>query len=117
MSETNTNKTVEEAQVIFDPADIEKNKVMAGLAYILFFLPLIVCPDSKFGKFHANQGLALFIASIGGSIILSIIPILGWFLLPIFSVAVFIFAVLGLVNGLTGKAKGLPLLSKIKLIK
>ena len=31
----------------FDPADIEKNKVIAGLSYILFFLPLIACPTQS----------------------------------------------------------------------
>ena len=35
--------------------DIEKNKVMAGLSYILFFLPLIACPESKYGRFHATR--------------------------------------------------------------
>ena len=40
--------------------DIEDNKVIAALAYIIFFLPLIVAKDSEFGKFHANQGLIYF---------------------------------------------------------
>ena len=44
--------------------DIEKNKVVAALAYIIFFLPLMVCPESPFGKFHANQGLVLLIVGI-----------------------------------------------------
>ncbi len=101
----------------FDPQDIEKNKVMAGLAYILFFLPLVVCPESKFGKFHANQGLVLLIAGVVGSIVLSLIPIIGWILLPLFGIAVTVFVILGLVNGLTGKDKSLPLIGKIKIIK
>lgn len=66
----------------FDPADIEKNKTMAGLAYILFFLPLVASPDSPFGRFHANQGLVLLLFALIGSFVLSIIPIIGWFLLP-----------------------------------
>ena len=55
----------------FTLEDIEKNKTMAGLAYLLFFLPLIVCPESQFAKFHANQALILVIVSIAGSIIIS----------------------------------------------
>ena len=41
-------------------------KVMSALAYlwILFFLPLVVCPDSKFGRYHANQGLVLLLAAV-----------------------------------------------------
>ena len=48
-----------------DPADIEKNKTMAGLAYLIFFLPLLACPDSKYGRYHANQALLLFILGLG----------------------------------------------------
>lgn len=101
----------------FDPADIEKNKVMAGLAYLLFFLPLVACPDSRFGRFHANQGLLLLIVSIAGGIILGIIPIIGWVLMPIFYIAVMIFAIMGLINGLNGKSKKLPLFGKFIIIK
>ena len=101
----------------FDPADIEKNKTMAGLAYLLFFLPLIACPESKFGRFHANQGLVLLIVGIGGSIVLTIIPIIGWILLPIFGIAVTVFGILGLINGFKGVVKELPLIGKFKIIK
>ncbi len=116
--QNNNNKTVENNTTqIFESEDIEKNKVMAGLAYIIFFLPLLVCPESKFGKFHANQGLLLLIVSFVGSIILSFIPIIGWLLLPVFSIAVLAFGIIGLVNGLSGKAKELPVIGKFKLLK
>lgn len=101
----------------FAPEDIEGNKVMAGLAYILFFLPLVVCPDSPFGRYHGNQGLLLLLLGLGGSIILSIIPIIGWILLPFFAIGVFILAVIGLINGFTGKGKALPIIGKYQLIK
>ena len=117
MSETNTNHTSEEVKDIYTPEDIEKNKVISGLAYILFFLPLLVCPESKYGRFHANQSLLLFITSIAGTIALSIIPIIGWLLLPFFSIAVLVFAIIGLINGLTGKGKELPLIGKFRLLK
>lgn len=117
MSDPNTNHTMDSTTETFDQADIEKNKTMAGLAYLIFFLPLIVCPDSKYGRFHANQSLLLFIVSVAGSIILSIIPILGWLLMFPFGIAVFVFAVLGLLNGLNGKAKELPLFGKFRLLK
>lgn len=32
----------------FDAKDIEKNKMMAGLGYIIFFLPMIVMNESNF---------------------------------------------------------------------
>ncbi len=100
-----------------DQADIDQNKVMGGLAYLIFFLPLLVCPDSQFGRFHANQGLLLLIVGFAGSFILGIIPIIGWIILPFFGLAVFILAIYGLINGLNGKVKELPLFGHFRLIK
>jgi len=82
----------------------------------LFFLPLIVCPDSKFGRFHANQGLLLLIVAFAGSFILTI-TIVGLFLVPFYSIAIFVFAIIGFINGLNGKAKELPLFGKFRIIK
>lgn len=113
----NTNQAGNTEQYVPDPADVEKNKVMAGLAYILFFLPLIACPDSKYGKFHANQGLLLFIVSVAGNFILGIIPIIGWILMPIFGIGVLIVAIMGLINGLNGNAKDLPVIGKYRIIR
>ena len=55
----------------YDPEDIARNKSVCALSYlsILFFLPLVVCPDSKFGRFHANQALALLITAIFGNVL------------------------------------------------
>ncbi len=105
------------ASMNIDPADIEKNKVMAGLAYLIFFLPLLACPDSKYGRYHANQALILLIVGFGGSLILSFIPIIGWLLLPVFAFVVLVFAIIGLVNGFGGKVKPLPLIGKFTIIK
>ena len=117
MSDPNMNNSMGTTTENYDQADIEKNKTIAGLAYIIFFLPLLACPDSRYARFHANQALILFIASVGGSIILSLIPFIGWMLLPFYSIAIFIFVVLGLVNGIGGKAKELPLIGKFRLLK
>ena len=103
--------------MVFDPEDIEKNKTMAGLAYFIFFLPLIAAPESKFGKFHANQGLILLILGVGGNLILGMIPILGWLLIVPFSILVLVLGIMGLINGFGGKAKRLPLIGKFDIIK
>ena len=108
---------VQEKTSTFDQADIDKNKTMAGLAYLIFFLPLLACPQSKYAKFHANQALLLFIVAVGGNIVLSIIPFIGWVLLPIFAVVIFIFAIIGMINGFTGKAKRLPIFGKFNILK
>jgi len=111
------DQTMENRIPVIDPGDIEQNKTMAGLAYILFFLPLLACPDSQFGKFHANQALLLLLLGFGGSIVLTVIPVIGWLLLPIFALGVLVLAIIGLVNGFNGKVKELPLIGKFRLIK
>ena len=93
----------------FDAADINDNKVMAILCYLgwLILIPLIAS-KSRFVKFHANQGLILFIAGF-----LSLIPLLGW----VISIIAFILAILGIVNAINGRAKQLPIIGKFSLIK
>ncbi len=100
----------------FDAADIEKNKVMAVLAYIIFLIPLLAAKDSPFAKFHTNQGLVLFIGAIASSIIAAI-PIIGWIVAPILGLAVTILSIIGIVNALGGKAKELPIIGKFKILK
>ncbi len=120
MTDQNLNPQTGEGGDIptFDSADIEKNKTMAGLAYILFFLPLVACPDSPFGRFHANQGLLLLILSLGGCFVLSLIPVIGPLLfIPIFCLCILVLAIMGLINGFGGKTKELPLIGKFRLIK
>jgi len=130
MDEMNDKKVAgsAEAAEIYDEEDIKQNKTMAGLAYILFFLPLIVCKDSKFGKFHANQGLLLLILSVAGyiaiSIITTILATITWrlfgfisLLYSIYGLFILAIAIYGLVNGLNGKAKELPMIGKYRIIR
>ena len=100
----------------YDAQDIEKNKVMAVLAYILFFIPLLAAKDSKFARFHTNQGLVLFILAIVSSVV-AVIPIIGWIVSSIAAVAVTVFAIIGILNALNGRAKELPIIGKFKLLK
>lgn len=117
----------------FDKNDIEKNKVLCAVSYIsiLFFLPLVACPESRFGKFHANQALILLIASAiigaaGGTItqIWWALPFLPDFIKTIVGSALsFVFwavpvagMVFGIVNAAQGKAKELPLIGKFNLV-
>lgn len=105
-----------------DSADIEKNKIMAILPYlwILFIIPLFLAKDSKYAKFHLNQGVVLSLASLLLSIIsgiltsvLAILGVIFW----IISVILFIFQILGIVYALQGKAKELPFIGGITIFK
>ena len=100
----------------FDAQDIENNKVMAVLAYIIFLIPLIAAKDSPFAKYHTNQGLILFIGALVSSIIV-IIPVLGWIIAPIIALVITILSIIGIINALGGKAKELPIIGKFKILK
>lgn len=104
----------------FDPADIEKNKVLCAISYlwILFFLPLAACPGSRFGRFHANQALTLFIVEAAGNIVLALIPtFIGDLAGALFNLACLGLLLFGLVNTLNGRAKRLPFIGGAELIK
>lgn len=100
-----------------DPEDVEKNKVMAILAYIgiLVLVPILAAKDSKFAKFHANQGLVLFLLAIVVSA-LAKLKVVGW-IFGIVDVVVVILAVVGIVYAAQGKAKELPVIGNWKILK
>ncbi len=110
MEEQNTQQEkVQEAVLKATPEDIEKNKTMAMLAYLVFFIPLLTeAKDSPFAKFHANQSLLLLIAYI----VLSFIPFLGWLLW----IVVFVFWIMGILNASKGEMKELPLIGGIHIL-
>ena len=113
----------------FDQNDINTNKGMAILAYFgpLVFIPMFAAKQSKFARYHSNQGLVLLIASIlygiAYSILSSIILAISWrlyFLVSIIglvSIVITILAIIGIINAATGKAKELPLIGKFKILK
>ncbi len=108
-----------------DPNDIQQNKVMGILAYLswLVLIPLFAAKDSKFARFHCNQGIILAIVEIIAWIvfgILSLIPFVGLLFVIlniVVSIACFIFAILGIINAASGVAKELPLIGGIRIIK
>lgn len=102
---------------VFTAEDVEKNKVISALAYLVFFLPLIAAPDSQFGKFHANQGLLLLIFSIIGYVVLGALPIIKYILVPLFSLLCAALFFIGLINTLNGKARELPLIGQYRIIR
>jgi Predicted membrane protein len=107
----------------FNKADIEQNKVMAILAYfgVLFIVPLLAAPNSQYAKFHANQGLVLFISEIivgiASSILTAIIWIIGPLVGSLLGLVIFILAVIGIINASQGNAKELPIIGGIRIIK
>ncbi|NLD87739.1 MAG: hypothetical protein GX633_05725 [Clostridiales bacterium] len=100
----------------YDPQDIEANKTVSMLAYLIFFLPLLVCPQSKFARFHANQGLLIWIMCFASAVI-KIIPIIGGIVSSLIAIAALIFIILGMVNTNKGLAQELPVIGHLQIIK
>ncbi|MGI6069501.1 MAG: zinc-ribbon domain-containing protein [Blautia sp.] len=115
----------------FSNDDIQRNKVMAALSYIgaAVLIPLFLVRNSPYTRYHANQGLVLFIAECIYTLIRKSLSALGSasFLLFGFKIASFFLgalellflclAIMGIVQVCSGQAKPLPLIGKIKIIK
>lgn len=106
-----------EAAPVADIDDASSNKVMAILAYfgILVLIPLFAAKESKFARFHVNQGLILLICSVV-TFVIGKIPGLG-FLVWILDIAILVYAIIGIVNAAKGQAKELPYIGKFKIIQ
>ena len=105
-----------------DTSDVEKNKVFAVLAYIgiLFLVPLLAAPDSKFARYHTNQGVVLFIANIiiwAAAFVLAHIPFASCLTIPAASVCILVLMVIGIINAASGKYKPLPLIGQFTILK
>lgn len=100
-----------------DKNDIESNKLVALLSYFsfLFIIPLIAAPNSKFAKFHANQGLLLFIFGVICGVVAAI-PILGWIASGIGTIVTVVLFVKGVLNVLRGEEKELPFIGHYRII-
>ena len=112
---------------VADPADVEKNKVMAILAYlgILVLVPLLAAKESPFARYHTNQGLLLCIISVvlwlilfvGGIVLGAVTGGIGSCVtcavgLPIF-ICVLVLAIMGIINAVNGKMQPLPVIGTL----
>jgi uncharacterized membrane protein len=96
--------------------DKKATSIVAYLT-IVGWLIAYLAGDQKGAKFHLNQGLVLGLASIIGSIVFRFIPILGWIISPLWSLAVFVFCILGILQAVNGEEKELPIVGGIHLLK
>ncbi len=114
----------------FDPADIEQNKIMGILAYLswLVLIPIFAAKNSKFARFHANQGLVLAIVEIIWWVAEAIITTVAYAIacwlgsllstvLGLVNLVFLVLLILGIVNAANGKAKELPVIGKFRILK
>ena len=113
-----------------DQEDFLRNKTNAILAYFgpLVLIPILSAPDSRYARFHANQGLILLIAcvaySLVGALLNAIILAISWRLYfittIIISVAAIVFtvlAVIGIINAAKGRMQELPFIGRFLLLR
>ena len=120
----------------FHPDDTRCCRVecVCACSGLLFFLPLISVPDSRFGKYWANQGLLVLISEIVGLLLWALVSfILGLFaLIPFIGI---VFNILKIVVGIAlililgffivracsfaakGRAVDLPVIGYLRFIK
>ena len=94
-------------------------KMAAILAYIAFFLPMLMAKDSKFAMYHANQGLLWLIAVVALSTVDAILystfvlaPV-AMLLGTIGGIFLFVLFVMGIINANNGEMKPLPVIGNM----
>lgn len=117
---------VKDDSELFEKKDIEAGKTMGILSYIgfLVLIPYFAEKNNKYVIYHAKQGLNLFVCEIICAFAIGIISSVLWRLWfitslidTLFGIAAFTLSVLGIINVCNGKAKELPIVNKIKIIK
>jgi len=94
------------------PKKGQKN-ILAIISYIgiLCLVPILMKEKDEFVKFHAKQGLVLFIAEVA-TLLISWIPILGWFIGFILWIIWVVLSLIGIINAVGGKQVPLPVIGK-----
>ncbi|MGD9560497.1 MAG: hypothetical protein AB7V55_07825 [Oscillospiraceae bacterium] len=118
---------------------MQNNKLMAILSYlgIVVAVPLFMGKESKFARFHNNQGLILLLLEVAygtlRSIIVNVLRAIFvnvyalWNVYWLYNTIVIIlnvlwlafvaFSVIGIVNAAQGKKQPLPLIGKFDILK
>lgn len=97
-------------------------KVTAIVSYLapIGWLIAYLAGDKEGAKFHLNQSLVLWIASIVLQVFgfaLSYIPVIGAIVRWALSIIIMVFWILGLVYACQDKEQELPVLGSIKILK
>jgi uncharacterized membrane protein len=109
----------ETRQLNITPEEIESGKTMAIVAYLIFFIPLLMddMKRNKFVMFHTEQAIVLFIVNILAAILGTITCGIGLILY----IPWVIFLIMGIMNAAGGKVTPLPLIGqfgeKFNLVK
>ena len=113
----------------FDPADVAANKTLSLFSYLnlLLLIPLLAVPRSRYARFHVNQGLVLLLCEIVWGVLTAIvglifgfIPFVGWLvklIMRLVNLVFIVLAIMGIVNAVGGRAKPLPIIGDITILR
>jgi len=91
-----------------------QSNLAGALAYLwitaIIFLLVEPYNRDKFVRFHSFQALFLGLASIAGHIVLSVIPIIGWTLMPLWSLLVLVVALIAAVKAYQNQTWSIPVI-------
>ena len=95
-----------EAEELEEPVDIEleEERLMAALAYVVVFVPWVMARDNEFVQFHVKQGVVLFVGLLISLVALFWIPFVGRTLVILFLIA----DVVALAQALLGRSWKIP---------
>jgi len=97
------------------PEEIESGKTMAFVAYLIFFIPLLIddAKKNKFVMFHTEQSLVIVLINVAGVVLGTIGSFfcigVVFYLLNLFALILWI---IGVINAFSGKATPLPLVGQ-----
>lgn len=123
------NKVQGEKQTIFKEESstvaVEKEPTMSGLdeniagllcylfSIIAGIIFLVIEKENKFIRFHAMQAIMLFIVFVGVSLLLNIIPVIGFFISLLMGPFIFCLSVFLMYQAYQGKMYKLPFLGDL----
>ncbi len=103
--------------------DVAQNKVMAVLAYfgLLVLLPIFLAKDSKYARFHINQGLLFTALTVAFNLVAWLFSLLTggvfFFLLPLGDVLLLALLVFQVIRVIRDESRELPIIGRIRLFQ
>ena len=111
------SKITEDLAVRFDKETNDGARISSAIGYLFFFVPIIMHPESKFARYHCNQGLILLMLEFLGIVGLAEIPKVGGILSFLCLLFCLVCLVRGIILALKGQAKRIPFFGKLVIVE
>ena len=107
----------EDMALRFDKKTNDQARIASAIGYLFFFVPIIMHPESKFARYHCNQGLILLMLELIGITGLNWIPKVGAYLSLLMVLFCLVCLIRGIILALMGKAKRIPFFGKLVIVE